>query len=85
MLNKHQNSQVSLQKHTVLSKESINLFIGSLNCHGLAKKKKKKLQQLCQDIEHLKRNILAVQETKIKDEEKTDQIQPENGVWTENT
>ena len=30
-------------------------------------------------------NILAVQETKIKGEEKTDQIQPENGIWTENT
>ena len=58
----------------MLSKESRNLFIGSLNCRGLAK-----------DIEYLKINILAVQETKIKGEEKTDQIQPENGVWTENT
>ena len=83
MLNKHQNSQVSLQKHTVLSKESRNLFIIFLNCRGLAKKEE--VQQLCQDIEHLKINILAVQETKIKGEEKPDQIQPENGVWTKNT
>ena len=83
MLSRHQNSQVSLQQHTVLSKESRNLFIGSLNCRGLAKKEK--VQQLCQDIEHFKINILAVQETKIKGEERTDQIQPENGIWTENT
>ena len=68
MLSRHQNSQVSLQQHTVLSKESRNLFIGSLNCRGLAKKEK--VQQLCQDIEHFKINILAVQETKIKGEEK---------------
>ena len=47
--------------------------------------KTKEVQQLCQDIEHLKINILAVQKTKIKGEEKTDRIQPENGVWTENT
>ena len=77
MLNTH------LQQHTLLSKESRNLFIGSLNCHCLAKREK--VQQLCQDIEHFKINILAVQETKKNGEEKTDQVQPENGVWTEST
>ena len=81
MLSRHQNSQVSHQKYTVLSKESRNLFIESLNCCGLAKKEK--VQQLCQDIEHFKINILAVQESKIKGK-KIDQIQPENGIWTEN-
>ena len=44
-----------------------NLFIGSLNCRLL---EREKVQQLCQDIEHFKINISAVQETKIKGEEK---------------
>ena len=36
MLSKHQNSQVSLQKHTVLSKESKQLKELNINCFSEA-------------------------------------------------
>ena len=83
MLKKHQNIQVSQKQLCVQSIESRNLLIGTLNCRGLARKEK--VQQLCQDLEHFKLDILAVQETKIKGKEKISQVQARNGVWTENT